>query len=92
MSDTARLTYLHSPEDKYGLRINEAARHFDFVRALEEVRCKESKGRTLPWQVHLSLFLLVHSRSQVWNDMLMPIIGLFSRTITTTYPPHVPQI
>ncbi len=52
MSDTARANFLHSLEDKYGLRINEVARKFDFDRALEEVRRKESKGRTLPWQVH----------------------------------------
>ncbi len=52
ISDAARANFLHSSEDNYGLRINEVARQFDFVRALEEVRRKVSKGRTLSWQIH----------------------------------------
>lgn len=52
MSDAARTSLLHVSEDKYGLRINEVARQFDFDRALEEVRREKSKRTRLPWQVH----------------------------------------
>ena len=52
MSDAVRANFLQSSEDKYGLRINEVARQFDFVRALEEVKREKSKGTALPWQVH----------------------------------------
>ncbi len=52
MSDAARTSLLHVSEDKYGLRINEVARQFDFDRALEEARREKSKRTRLPWQVH----------------------------------------
>jgi hypothetical protein len=52
MSHSARAS-LQLSEDKYGLRVDEKARQFDFVRVLEmEMGREKSKGTKIPWQVN----------------------------------------